>query len=167
VRYSLEIRIVIRRLTWLVLFLITPLCSLRAQFTAREYQQRRDALAARLSDGVVLVLGSPEPEADYLSFYQNPSFNYLTGFLEPDAALVMVKRGGQVSSTMFVQPRDPATEVWSGSRLGVEGVRQRTGINARTADQLGPTLDSLAAAGWRSMWLGRCRNEAWSARDTR
>jgi Xaa-Pro aminopeptidase len=147
VRYSLEIRIVIRRLTWLVLFLITPLCSLRAQFTAREYQQRRDALAARLSDGVVLVLGSPEPEADYLSFYQNPSFNYLTGFLEPDAALVMVKRGGQVSSTMFVQPRDPATEVWSGTRLGVEGVRQRTGMNARTADQLGPTLDSLAAAG--------------------
>ena len=57
---------------------------------------------------------------------QSPSFYYLTGFKEPDAALIVVKQGGQVvSSTMFVQPRLPSREVWTGTRLGVEGDRQR------------------------------------------
>ena len=84
----------------------------------QEYRQRREALVSRLPDGVLLVIGEPEPRHDYLQFFQSPSFYYLTGFREPNAALVMVKRGGSVSSTMFVQPRVPAQEVWSGARFG-------------------------------------------------
>ncbi|PYP63192.1 MAG: hypothetical protein DMD26_15020, partial [Gemmatimonadetes bacterium] len=58
------------------------------QFTAAEYAQRRSALLAQIPEGVVVALGAHEPPQDYLSFYQSPSFNYLTGLLEPDAALV-------------------------------------------------------------------------------
>jgi Xaa-Pro aminopeptidase len=109
----------------------------------QEYRQRREALAARLPDGVLLAIGAPEPRHDYLPFFQEPSFYYLTGFLEPGAALVMVKRRGSVSTTMFVQPRIPAQEVWSGARLGTEGVARQMGTPARPAAQLRPALDSL------------------------
>ena len=47
--------------------------------------------------------------------------------------------------TLFVQPRDPAREVWTGTRLGAEGMTRATGIPARTIDQLRPALDSLLA----------------------
>jgi Xaa-Pro aminopeptidase len=120
---------------------------LRAQFPVSEFQQRRAALVAKLPEGVVVALGAREPAQDYLSFYQSPSFNYLTGFLEPDAALVMVKTKDSVSSTLFVQPRAPSREVWTGSRIGVEGARQRTGVNGRDVAQLARVLDSLAQSG--------------------
>ncbi|MDQ3950565.1 MAG: Xaa-Pro aminopeptidase, partial [Gemmatimonadota bacterium] len=107
----------------------------------------REALAARLPDGVLLAIGAPAPRHDYLPFFQDPSFYYLTGFLESDAALIMVKRGASVSATMFVQPQIPAQEVWSGARLGTEAVARLMGTGARPASQLQTALDSLLRAG--------------------
>ena len=139
---------------------------LHAQVSPAEYQHRRAALLARLPDGVVLALGGHEPVEDYLSFYQTPDFNYLTGVLEPDAVLVMVKRGGAVASTIFVQPRDPAREVWTGARLGVDGVRQRTGLAGREIADLGAVLDSLAGTGLPLFAIGDFpREEPGSALD--
>src|ERR1043166_7903735 len=99
----------------LVTLLLRPF-KLQAQFTAREYAQRRDALAARVKDAVIVVLGAREPAQDYLEFNQNPWMLYLTGVNEPDAALVMVKEMGKSSATLFVLPRDPGAEVWTGKR---------------------------------------------------
>jgi Xaa-Pro aminopeptidase len=113
----------------------------------QEYAARRMALQTRIPDGVLLALGAHEPAQDYLSFYQAPSFYYLTGFKEPDAALIMIKKGGQVtSSTMFVRPRQPSSEVWTGSRVGVDGVAALTGIKGRSVGDLPRVLDSLATA---------------------
>ena len=61
-----------------------------------EYAARRLELAAKVPDGAVVVLGAREPAQDYLSFEQTPSFYYLTGFKEPDAALLMIKQAGAV-----------------------------------------------------------------------
>lgn len=114
----------------------------------QEFAARRMALEARIPDGVLVVLGGHEPPQDYLSFYQVPSFYYLTGFKEPDAALVMVKKGGQiVSSTMFVRPKLPSREVWTGARAGVDGVNALTGIHGRSINELATALDSLARTG--------------------
>ena len=113
-----------------------------------EYALRRSDLAAKLPDGVFLALGGHEPAQDYLSFYQSPSFYYLTGFKEPDAALVMIKQAGLVrAATMFVQPKQPSREVWTGTRVGVDGVGTLTGIRGRSVNELFTVLDSLAAAG--------------------
>ena len=87
--------------------LVTCGASLGAQIPQAEYAQRRAALAGKIQDGVLLALGSQEPAQDYLSFYQNESFTYLTGYNEPNARLVMVKRGGQTTSMLFVEERDP------------------------------------------------------------
>jgi Xaa-Pro aminopeptidase len=106
---------------------------------------------------VLLAIGAPEPRHDYLAFFQEPSFYYLTGFSEPDAALVIVKRGGSVGTTMFVQPRIPAQEVWSGARLGTDGVASLMGTAARPASQLRTTLDSLLRTGPRLHVVGDIR----------
>lgn len=127
-----------------LLLAAAPLC-LDAQVSQAEYRQRRDSLLTRIGDGIVLALGSPEPSADYLPFFQNSSYAYLTGLREPQTALVMVRRGTERASIFFVRPRDPATEVWSGSRLGVDGVARLTGATGRDYADLSRVLDSLVA----------------------
>jgi len=116
-----------------------------AQVSQRDYQARRAALATSVGDGIILALGATEPDEAYANYSQRPRFQYLTGFTEPGAALVMVKRGGQVRETIFVLPRDPAMEVVTGAREGVEGAQRRTGIQARDVSTLEATLDSLLA----------------------
>jgi Xaa-Pro aminopeptidase len=126
---------------------LAPVATARGQVAPAEYAERRAALAKGLADGVILVLGAPEPERDYENFSQSPRFHYLTGYREPGATLVMVKRGGDVGATLFVEPKDPAREVWSGMRHGAEGATRLTGIPARSATELATALDSLLAGG--------------------
>ncbi|HUF27252.1 MAG TPA: aminopeptidase P N-terminal domain-containing protein [Gemmatimonadaceae bacterium] len=133
------------RVVALALIFLAPAAA--AQIPAAEYEERRGQLAAQLGDGVLLVLGAPEPPQDYLPFYQAPTFRYLTGVDEPGAALVMVRRGTSTTTTLFVRPRDPRTETWSGPRLGTERATRATGLAAVTADRLHPVLDSLLGAG--------------------
>jgi len=116
-----------------------------------EYAERRARFTSGLGDGVILVLGAREPEKEYIQFFQAPSFHYLTGFREPNSALVMVKRGGTVRTTLYVPVRDPAREVWTGSRLGVDGVARVTGVAARPVEELIPALDTLLRAQPRLM----------------
>ena len=136
----------IRRVGLLVALTCFAAPPLAAQFSASEYAKRRAALLAQIPDGIVVALGAHEPSQDYLSFYQSPSFNYLTGFLEPDAVLVMTKSASATTSTLFVEPRIPAREVWVGARLGLDAARQRTGIATREIGAWPAVLDSLASA---------------------
>ncbi len=118
-----------------------------AQVTQAEYAARRAALSRELSgDGIVVVMGAPEPKHDYDVFTQDHTFRYLTGFLEPDAALVIVHKGDSDRSLLFVQPKDPAQEVWTGRRLGAAGVREQLGLEGRDAPTLHKVIDSLKAA---------------------
>ena len=126
---------------------LCPLAAASSQFPASEYAQRRTALLAQLPECFIVALGAHEPAQDYLAFYQAPAFTYLTGYLEPDAALVMTKSSNGATSTLFVEPRVPAREVWVGARLGVAGAEQRTGVSARGIDDLAKVIDSLAATG--------------------
>lgn len=122
--------------------------SLPAQVTEAEYAARRVALASRLGgDGVVLVLGAREPKENYDNFWQAQNFRYLTGFLEPGAALIIVRENGKDHSILFVRRKDPAEEVWTGERLGVDGVHGKTGMEGSDAAALSAALDSVLAGG--------------------
>lgn len=120
---------------------------LRAQIAESEYAARRAALMAAVDSGVLVVVGAREPVGHYPSFEQRPAFRYLTGFLEPDAALVMVKRSGHTVGTLFIQPPDARREFYNGTRVTPAAVTQRTGLGARRTDQLEPVVDSLVATG--------------------
>ena len=113
-----------------------------------EYAGRRLELSQQVTDGVFVALGGHEPQEDFLSFNQVASFYYLTGLREPDAALVMIKQKGSISGAIFfVQPKMPSREVWTGNRIGVEGIGIRTGIRGRNAAEMYKVLDSLATLG--------------------
>lgn len=118
---------------------------LAAQLPVAEFAARRDSLVRAFPDGVILALGAPEPVPDYVPFRQHPYLFYFTGFTEPGAALVIVKKGTERRELLFVQGRDPAREVWTGARLGVAGVRPRLGLEGRDAANLSTVLDSLLA----------------------
>jgi hypothetical protein len=78
-----------------------------------EYAARRDSLAARLGDGILVGFGAPSPTGVDRQA-QLPAFRWLTGFLEPDAALVLVLRGGRATGTLFTQARDPRRALYDG-----------------------------------------------------
>ena len=121
---------------------------IQAQIPSIEYANRRAALAQKLGNGILVALGNPEPEEDFISFNQNSNFRYLTSFNEPEAALVMVIRNGAIAGTpmLFVQPSDPGREVWTGHRLGIPGVKTALGMEGRDFATLSKVVDSLAAA---------------------
>ena len=136
-----------------------------AQVPRAEYAARRDSLAAAMHDGVLIALGGHEPAEDFLSFYPVPSFYYLTGITEPEAALVVVKQQSTIAMMLFVQPRDPAREVWTGTRLGTEGMTRATGIPAREVDELIPVLDSLLSSGGNLSVIGDLSGDGFATRD--
>ena len=63
-------------------------------------------------------------------FRQDSDFFYLTGFDEPDAvALLLPHRPEGERFVLFVHPKDPAAEVWTGFRWGTEGAVERYGAD--------------------------------------
>ena len=62
-------------------------------------------------------------------FRQDSYFWYLTGFNEPNAALLLLKTEQAEKAIIFLRPRDPLLETWNGRRLGVELAPQQLNVN--------------------------------------
>jgi hypothetical protein len=118
-----------------------------AQVTTAEHAARRAALIARIDSGIVLAFGGVETVNYWPNFFQLPAFQYLTGFGESDAVLVMVKRGGTVASSMFVPTRTVAEARWVGSRTAPAALQSAIGIAGRDIAGFRGALDSLVASG--------------------
>ncbi|HYH82819.1 MAG TPA: aminopeptidase P N-terminal domain-containing protein [Longimicrobium sp.] len=122
---------------------------LPAQIAPGEYAARREALLAQVDSGVVVAFGEVEPVTYWPPFSQLPSFEYLTGFGEPDAVLVMVKRGGRGEARLYLQPRNERHERFVGPRTGPAEARARTGMAGRPLAGLRAAVDSAVASGLR------------------
>ena len=120
---------------------------LAAQVPLSEYAARRAALGATVDSGVVLAFGAVEPVNFWPTFQQHASFLYLTGFEEPDAVYVMVKRGGQTTETLFLPNADGRTKRWVGNRTAPAEVAALTGLPGRVLGEFRPAVDSLMASG--------------------
>jgi Xaa-Pro aminopeptidase len=137
-----------------------------ASLTEADYAARRDSLLAHVDSGVVIVPGARESVDHYPSFRQRPSFRYLTGFLEPDAALVLVKRGHEVKGAIFIQPPAPRTEFYTGTRVRYDELAQRIGLGARSNADLNPLLDSLATSGLPYYFVSDAESEEFIGDDS-
>jgi Xaa-Pro aminopeptidase len=60
-------------------------------------------------------------------YRQDNDFLYLTGFPEPEAVCLLLPGHPTEEYVLFVRPRDPERETWTGRRAGVEGARQDYG----------------------------------------
>jgi Xaa-Pro aminopeptidase len=94
-----------------------------------EYASRRARVAEQIKGGALILLGAPD--SDLVKFKQEDNFYYLTGFNEPDAALLIDATGDPVEEILFIPPRNPSQERWTGvtTSPGAEGQKQ-TGIKS-------------------------------------
>jgi len=96
------------------------------------FAQRRQRVLDAIRPGAMLLFAAPvayrNRDVEY-EYRQDSDFFFLTGFEEPDCALLLSTVGEQ-SLVMFVRPRDAEREVWDGARLGVEGAVANLGAEA-------------------------------------
>ena len=89
-------------------------------------------MAAIGPDAVAIIFANSESprnnDVDY-QFRQDSDFFYLTGFLEPDAVLVLAPGNSTGDSALFVRSRDPKQEQWQGRRLGKDHAPEVLGID--------------------------------------
>ncbi|HEX4574499.1 MAG TPA: aminopeptidase P family protein [Gemmatimonadales bacterium] len=146
--------------------------------------RRRRALLARVGHGIVLIPAAHERqiERDYVQdndFRQNNTFFYLTELETQDAWLLLAARGpDSVETVLFLPPRNPAQERWTGLRLGPDSVAARlSGIAVvLPTDSLDARLRMAAVRGRLPVFLPlddatreekRIVDAAFSGRDVR
>ena len=151
-----------------------------------EFAARRQAVMAKIGDGVAVISGATEPPT-YTAFRQNNQVFYLTG-IEVPRALVMID-GRSKTTTVFLPPRNERRELSEGPVLvpgpeaqqltGIERVVSRDAFGAMLADvrrrrqapyvpfrpeALGAATEGLvrahAAASFADPWDGRVSKEA-------
>lgn len=128
------------------LVLVFPAALLAQEIPPAEYAARRDSLGSHVDSGVVLAFGAPDP-VSIGRWSQLPAFRYLTGFLEPNAVLVLVKRAGSINGLLFTATRDPRRALYDGFPPDSATVARRTGLQVSSLPALGRTVDSLVTLG--------------------
>jgi len=97
------------------------------------HAENRARLLERLGEGEgLLVFSSPEHlrnnDAEY-RYRQHSDVLWLTGWPDPECA-VLIRKDADEPVVMFVQPRNPEREVWTGRRAGPEGAETMFGASA-------------------------------------
>ena len=89
--------------------------------TQEEYAQRRARLFDALPKNSLAFISAASEQTRnsdvHYPFRQNSDFWYLTGFLEPDAVLVLLKTD-ECKTYFFCRDKDPKREQWEGRRMG-------------------------------------------------
>src|SRR5881628_3072726 len=97
------------------------------------FAARRAALMERIGSRAVAVIGGKQAthrNSDVENrFRQSSDLLYLTGFREPETVAVIAPGRAQ-KFVLFVRPRDPERETWTGRRAGVEGALRDFGADA-------------------------------------
>ena len=91
-------------------------------------------------DSIAIIFSSSHQNKSYdgdFHFKQYKNFYYLTGFTEPDSAVLLApggislkadKKEKKIYEALYVQRKDPLMETWNGKRLGFENVKHELGI---------------------------------------
>ena len=104
-----------------------------AALPQEEFTERRQKVFAQMQPNSALLLFSEiekrrNNDCDF-PFRQDSYFWYLTGFNEPNAALLLIKTEDAEKAVVFLRPRDPLLETWNGRRLGVERAPQKLNVD--------------------------------------
>jgi Xaa-Pro aminopeptidase len=87
----------------------------------------------KIDTGVAIFRSAPmavmHNDVEY-NFRQDSDFFYLTGFNEPEAVAVIAPHHPEHKFVLFVLPKDPEKETWTGYRVGVEAAKSEYGADA-------------------------------------
>lgn len=96
------------------------------------YARRRAALLKKMQHGIAIIMAAPEVVRNGDALYpyrQDSSFYYLTGFNEPEAALLLIA-GDAPQSVLLCREKNMEREIWDGHRYGPEGASEAFGFDA-------------------------------------
>ncbi len=146
------------------------------------YSSRRQRLADTMrahGGGIAIAFTAPEVARNRDSEYPyrwDSYFHYLTGFPEPEAALVLMADGTTTESILFCREKNEEREIWDGIRFGPDAARERFGFDRALAfgslDEELPRLLADRPALWYALgadasldariqrWLGAVRAQA-------
>ena len=90
-----------------------------------EYARRRKALMAQMEPNSIAILPAApvyirNRDVEHV-YRQDSDFQYLSGFPEPEAVLVLIPGREHGEYILFCRERDPERELWDGLRAGQEG----------------------------------------------
>lgn len=127
------------------------------------YAEHRSRLAKEIGpEGLAVIPAATEIIRNHdvvHLFRQDSAFWYLTGFHEPDAVAVIAPGHDDGGFCLFVRPKDPAQEVWTGIRAGKEGAREGFGADvAYEIDDLDSVLGRLMI-GREVLWYAAGNDE--------
>ena len=112
---------------------------------SNRYAEARRRLAETVGpEGLAVIPAAHEAIRNYdvtHPFRQDSFFWYLTGFEEPESLAVIAPGHDEGEFVLFVRPKDPSLEVWTGIRAGTEGATEVYGADA--AYELGDLDDVL------------------------
>ncbi|WP_020183935.1 Xaa-Pro aminopeptidase [Methylotenera sp. 1P/1] len=115
---------------------------------SEEFKRRRQALMARMGDGIAVIPTSPEAIRNRDSHYPyrfDSYFYYLTGFTEPEALLVVIA-GQQPKTILFCRDKDIEREIWDGFRFGPDAAKTEFALDeAYSISQIDTLLPQLLA----------------------
>ncbi|APD48546.1 aminopeptidase P N-terminal domain-containing protein [Synechococcus sp. CS-602] len=125
--------------------------------TAAEFGQRRARFLDQLGGMAAVIPAAPlvTHHADVEHpFRQQSDFWYLTGFDEPGAVALFLPHCPEHPFVLFVEPKDPAAEVWNGFRWGCEGAVEQFGADLahprqELAERLGGYLQGAEGLAFR------------------
>jgi Xaa-Pro aminopeptidase len=107
-----------------------PTLSPPADLAAADYRERRERLMKAL-DGCIAVIGAQGEVSGITEDYrQDADFYWLTGINEPGAFLVFAPKAPFNKVTLFLKPRDPEAERWTGPREPISPeLKERYGVD--------------------------------------
>lgn len=116
-------------------------------FNPRVYAERRGRVMTALGDGALVLTAAPSQHKSADQDFRYRASNdlvYLTGFIEPESVLVLVRAGESTRCTLFVRPRNKEREIWDGRRAGVDGAKRDFGVDeAFSVSELSDKLPQL------------------------
>ena len=121
--------------------------------TPAVFARRRDQLIRQMQaagGGIAVLFSGHEMmrnrDADY-PFRWDSYFYYLTGFTEPEAALV-INSGNSGKSILYCREKNPERETWDGFRWGPEAASLEFGF-----DQGQAVADCLEILGYQNIQI--------------
>ena len=139
------------------------------QLPSSEFSARREELLAKLPDNTVSVLfAGVAPVAsldESYPFLPNRNFFYLSGIEQEDSVLVLIKHGASYAgdsdseeftgneARLYIYPREPEKEKWTGRRLSVEEAEAISGVtDVRVLSSFEKDLEELLESDYNFAW---------------